>query len=180
MTHRADRVARPRRIAALALLAVLALGGPMTACSRTDDPGKGDITAEIDAIAADLGVADDISVQGYRVERGIDADACPDADERWVASRSATVPGDLLTRDQVVDGLVARYEPLDARLRLFRDTTGADNVVLLVLDAERGYAVKANVSRDGRTSLHLRHSPCPLDRYDVAPSGPYEETDLPA
>lgn len=173
---------RPARSGTALVILILVLGGlTVTACSRSDEPGKEALTEEIDAIVVALEVPDDrVAMQGYAVDRDPSAERCADVDDPWVADRSAIVAPDVVAQDTVVATLSDRYRDLDARLRLFRTTTGSDHVVFLALDTERRIAVQVDVTRDGRTSIAVRHSSCPVDDYEQEPNGPYEEIDLPS
>lgn len=168
----------------LVAVAVLVLGATLvtTACTDATDPGKGTVTDELSAIWSDLGVdPDDAALQGYGVDRDVDSAACADldGDDRWIARRSAILPGGLVTRDEVIAGLAERYRSA-ATIRLFRADGGATNAFLAVLDTERRIAVRAHIDGDGRTSVQVRHSPCPVDGLSTEVRGPYTETDLPA
>jgi hypothetical protein len=169
--------------ALVTVLPALALGALLvtTSCSDLDDPGKGTVTDELSAIWAELGVgSDEAALQGYGVDRDVDSAACADldGDDRWIARRSAILPGGIITQDAVIAGLADRYRSA-ATVRLFRADGGATNAFLAVLDTERRIVVRAHIGGDGRTSVQVRHSPCPVDGLATDIRGPYTETDLP-
>ncbi len=175
--------ARRRRLLALIAPTIGAL--LVTAsCSRLDDPGKDTVTDELSAIWTAIGVDPGTApLQGYGVDRDVDSAACADLDggDRWIARRSAVLSGGAASQDEVIAGLATRYRGLDApTIRLFRATGGATNAVVTVLDTERRIAVRAHIDGDGRTSVLVRHSPCPVDGFTTDVDGPYAEADLPA
>jgi hypothetical protein len=165
-------------------LLLLAIGALLvtTSCSDLGDPGKGTVTDELSAIWTDVGAdPDEAALQGYGIDRDVDSAACADrdGDDRWIARRSAILPGGIVTQDAVIDGLARRYRSASS-VRLFRATGGATNVFLSALDTERRIAVRAHIDGDGRTSVQVRHSPCPVDGFATDIRGPYIEADLPA
>lgn len=164
-----------RRVLVAVTLALLSASA-VASCSDTQS-GSDALNAEIAAIRADLGLTEEgVAVQGYGLESGQpSSDLCPGVDDRWTADKSFIVRPELVDADRVVAVLVDRYEGLGANVRRFHSTAGSDTQVLVFIDRERRIAIKATVERDGRTSVAMRSSSCPVDRFDVAPNGPYEE-----
>jgi len=161
----------------------------VVSCSDASNPGKTAVTDELEAVWRDLGVdPDDAALQGYGIDRQSDSDAetsewCTDRDQddRWIARRSAILPAGRLTQDEILEGFVARYRELGVEtIRLFRATGGATNVFVIALDTERGFWVRASIEGEGRVSLFVRHSECPVDGFTTEVEGPYEEADLPS
>jgi hypothetical protein len=152
-----------------------------TSCTGGDDPGRATVTNELTAIWTDLGVDPDrAALQGYGVDRDVDSAACAgrDGGDRWIARRSAILPTGIIERDAVIAGLAERYRD-GGTVRLFRATGGAPNVFVSALDTERRIVVRAHIGGDGRTSVQVRHSPCPVDDLATDIRGPYVEADLP-
>lgn len=155
----------------------------MTACFGGDprDRGRDTVEDEIDAIVEMLGLTeDDYSVQGYRARPTPDAEGCPDVEDKWVGTGTATVRHGVVDQDTIVRRLADRYRDHGATMRLWQSTAGPEGgQVLVALDPDRRLALRAHVSLEGHISLTISHTSCSVDDYSTDISGPYEEVPVP-
>lgn len=123
-------------------------------------PNDGEITATIDDFWEAVGVdADDVVVSPYRRETKRDIDVCQDLPEgdRWIAFRTAQLPGDLHPQDRLWAQANAHFEEEGFTVRRYR--MPLSNGLLLRAKNDE-LAVYLDVASNGFTDIRVVGGPC--------------------